>query len=196
MQCPLDISAATRPHPGMNVNGDDFVIKKWDHYALAGVIDGLGHGKFAYHAAQKARHYVESHFDQPLEALFRGVGRSCRATRGVVMALALLDWTQANLNIASIGNIEIRILGCSNKNSIYIRRGILGAHAPTPIITEHDWEQGAVMVLHSDGITTHWRYEDFLELWNEPASEIARQLLRKLAKNNDDATVLVVKNII
>ncbi len=38
------------------------------------------------------RHYVESHFEEPLVAIFRGTGRACRGTRGVVMALARFDW--------------------------------------------------------------------------------------------------------
>ncbi len=57
-----------------------------------------------------ARQYVESHYDLPLPAIFRGVGRACRATRGVVMALARFDWDQGRLSFASVGNIEVRVL--------------------------------------------------------------------------------------
>ena len=77
--------------------------------ALVGVIDGLGHGQFAHRAAQTARQYVENHFDLPLDQIFRGVGRACRATRGVVMALARFDWGQGRLAFASVGNIAVRV---------------------------------------------------------------------------------------
>src|SRR5690349_16199071 len=83
----LDCGAATRAHPLMGVNGDAFVLKQWSEGTLVGVIDGLGHGQCAHRAAQTAWHYVESHCDQPLEAIFRGVERTCSATRGVVMGL-------------------------------------------------------------------------------------------------------------
>ena len=88
---PLTFGAASRPKPGSSVNGDDFFIKTWGNEALAGVIDGLGHGQFAHRAANKALTYLRTHYDQPLEALFQGVGRECVATRGVVMALARFD---------------------------------------------------------------------------------------------------------
>src|SRR5207244_9898245 len=45
----LDCGAATRAHPLMGgINGDAFVLKQWGEGALVGVIDGLGHGQFAY----------------------------------------------------------------------------------------------------------------------------------------------------
>jgi hypothetical protein len=47
-------------------------------------------------------------------------------------------------------------------------------------------------VLHSDGISTRWRWEDFSGLTEQPAATIAHRLLQALAKAEDDATVLVV----
>jgi anti-sigma regulatory factor (Ser/Thr protein kinase) len=91
MPGPLTFGAASRPHPRMTANGDAFVIKCWGEGVLVAVIDGLGRGPFAQRAAQTARQYVESHVDQPLDVIFRGVGRACRATRGVVMTLARFD---------------------------------------------------------------------------------------------------------
>src|SRR6266576_822601 len=79
----LAFGAATRSYHLMRENGDTFVIRQWGNHALAGIIDGLGHGEFAQRASQTARQYLEHHFDQPLESLFQGAGRACRATRGV-----------------------------------------------------------------------------------------------------------------
>src|SRR5713226_8505963 len=75
--CPLVFGVATRPCALMPVNGDSFVIKQWGESALVGVIDGVGHGQFAYRAAQAAGHYVERHYEQPLADIFLGVARSC-----------------------------------------------------------------------------------------------------------------------
>jgi anti-sigma regulatory factor (Ser/Thr protein kinase) len=191
--CPLDFGAAARAHPGMTLNGDAFVIRRWGESALVGVIDGLGHGQYAHRAAQKAQEYVKRHFDQPMISIFRGVGRDCRATRGVVMALARFDWGQGRLTFASVGNVEARVLGGSEPIGFMIRRGVLGLNAPNPVVTEHRWQPGYVMVLHSDGLTTHWRWEDFRHLASQPAADMARELLRALAKDSDDATVIVVK---
>jgi anti-sigma regulatory factor (Ser/Thr protein kinase)/serine/threonine protein phosphatase PrpC len=191
--CPLSFGAATRPHPRMGLNGDAFIIKQWEESALVGVIDGLGHGQWAQRAAQTARRYVESHFAQLPEETFRGVGRLCRATRGVVMALARFDWEKEKLTFASIGNIETRIFNSPEPVKFVIRRGIIGLNAPNPVVTQHHWVPGSIMVMHSDGVETHWQWEDFPELANEAATITAQRLLHVLAKEEDDATVVVVR---
>src|SRR5262249_34087610 len=50
----LDFGAATRAYRMLRENGDAFIVKRWQGFALAGVIDGLGHGQFAQRAAQSA----------------------------------------------------------------------------------------------------------------------------------------------
>jgi serine/threonine protein phosphatase PrpC len=177
----------------MAVNGDAFVIEHWDRSALVGVIDGLGHGQFAHQAAQAALQYVETHLHQPLKTIFQGVGRTCRATQGVVMALARIDWTLGKLTFASVGNVEARILGSQQPVNFIVRRGVIGLNAPDPVVTEHRWEPAHVLVLHSDGLKTHWRWEDFAHLQSAPASVVAQKLLQQLARDDDDVTVVVVR---
>ena len=191
--CPLSLGAATRISPHSKLNGDAFVLKKWDKSALAAVIDGLGHGKHAHHAAKKAQEYIDSHFDQPLKNIFHGVGYNCRGTRGVVMALARFDWEKTRLTFASIGNIEARVFGSPEPMKFVIRRGIVGVKAPNPVVTEHRWGPNNMMVLHSDGMRTNWRWEVFSHLSDKSATVIAQKLISALVKDNDDATVVVVK---
>ena len=218
---PLEFGAATRAHPAMRENGDSFVLKTWDASVLVGVIDGLGHGQFAHRAAETARQYVESHFDQPLDAIFRGTSRACRASRGVVMALARFDWglevgdwklevrddetrrslksnfqsprSNIQLTFASIGNIEARVFGNAAPVNLIVRRGVIGGHAPHVLVTTHHWEPRDLLVLHTDGLSSHWRWEDFPYLAQESATRTAQRLLQRLAKEDDDATVVVVK---
>ncbi|MEI6149442.1 MAG: SpoIIE family protein phosphatase, partial [bacterium] len=194
--CPLAFGVATRPRqPGAD-NGDAFVVKQWAESALVGVIDGLGHGPFAHGAAQAARQYVESHFDLPFEQIFRGTGRACRATRGVVMVLARFDWGQGRLTFASVGNIEARVFPSSERFPFSIRRGVIGLNAPEAVVTEHPWPPGHVLVLHSDGLRTHWSWKDFPGVAEQPAQSLAQEFLRLLAKEEDDATVIVVRSVI
>jgi anti-sigma regulatory factor (Ser/Thr protein kinase)/serine/threonine protein phosphatase PrpC len=192
--CPLAIGAATRPHPRMAVNGDSFVIKHWEESVLVAVIDGLGHGPLAHRASQTARDYVETHFDQPLEEIFRGTDRTCRGTRGVVMALARFDWGKALLSFASIGNIEARVFGSPEPMNFTVRRGVIGGLAPRAAVTTHGWRPDYLFVLHSDGLSTHWRWDDVSEIAGAQAPALAAALLRKWGKADDDATVLVVRS--
>jgi anti-sigma regulatory factor (Ser/Thr protein kinase)/serine/threonine protein phosphatase PrpC len=191
--CPLEFGAATRAHPKMGVNGDAFVIKTWGESALVALIDGLGHGQFAHRAAQAARRYIEGHFNVPMDEIFRNTGRACRATRGIVMALARFDWGKEKLTHASIGNIETHVFGSSKPMNFTVRRGIIGGSAPRPVVTEHDWIPHNIMVLHTDGVRSHWRLEDFPDLFKMSAAAAAQHLLHALAKENDDATIIVVK---
>ncbi len=199
--CPLSFGAATRCHPIMKENGDTFVIEKRDRCALIGVIDGLGHGQFAHRAAQAASQYVESHFEESVASIFRGAGRACRGTRGVVMALARFDWeldtksarVSTRVSFASVGNIETRVFGSLLPVHFAVNRGIVGVNAREPMVTEHQWEPNLLMVMHSDGLSSHWRWNDFPQLAEAPANVIAPRLLDALAKDNDDATVVVVK---
>ena len=214
--CPIDIGVATRPHPMMTVNGDAFIIKRWERSALIGIVDGLGHGPLANLAAQTARQYVETHFDQPLGMIFQGTNWACKATRGVVMALARIDdpgpdqvgdFTENNirrselrpadmkLTFASLGNIESRFFTYPKPENFIIRRGVIGLNAPNAVVTTHIWGNESILVLHSDGISIHWQKEQFPNLFQGSASMAAQDLMRSLAKDEDDATVIIVKGL-
>lgn len=191
----LEFGAATRACRLLPENGDTIIMKQWEGSALVGIIDGLGHGRFAQKASQTARQYVEQHFDQSLENLFRGVGRACRATRGVVMALCRFDLARQTVSIASVGNVEMRLIGCDHARLV-VRRGVLGLNAPNPVVSENPWTSSNILIVHSDGLRTRWQWDEFKDVAQERPSVIARDLLNKLGKMEDDATVVVVKNAI
>ena len=192
----LEFGVATRPHRNCSENGDAFVIRQWDGHALAGVIDGVGHGSFAQRASQTARHYLEQHFDQPLETLFRGVDRACRATRGVVMGLARFEQQRQEFTAAIVGNVEMHLLGSPAPLRLMIRRGIVGlSGAPKPVPTTHAWTPTSVLVVHSDGVSPKWQTGANLALVaSQPPGLIAHRLLELGGRLEDDATVLVVRN--
>ena len=190
----LDVGAASRPYRQLPENGDAYIVQEWGHHSLVGVIDGLGHGRFAQRAAQAARDYVERHYDQPLEAIFRGVGRTCQATRGVVMSLARFDHEHKRFACANIGNVELRVHGCAPPIRFLMRRGVVGQKCPAPKAEEHPWTQSMTLVMHSDGLRRQWDWNDFPQLWTERPSYIAQCLLTELGRTDDDATVVVVRN--
>lgn len=191
----LTFGAATRAYHLLRENGDTFVIRQWGDHALAGIIDGLGHGEFAQRASQAARQYLENHFDQPLESLFQGAGRACRATRGVVMALVRFDLDRSKVTVASVGNIEVRVLGNAQPSRLIVRRGIVGhPSAPKPVSTEHAWGPESFLIMHSDGVHTRWTSEQFLDLAHDAPDALARRLLHSYGRIDDDATVLVARN--
>ncbi len=190
----LVFGVATRARRHELENGDAFVLRRWAGGALAGVIDGLGHGEHAERAAQAARAYIEDHFDQPIASLFAGVAVVCRRTRGVVMALARFDLEAGTVDVASVGNVEVRFLGGPPGRNLVVRRGILGVNAPRPVVNAHAWTGDMTLVLHSDGLHSHWSAEALGRIsWAEPA-DAAHTLLEEFGKDDDDATVVVVRS--
>ncbi len=192
-RCPYDIGIATRPHPGMKLNGDFYVVKPHGSSILTAVIDGLGHGQFAHRAAQKAAQYIDTHPCETFENLFQGTFRSCRGTRGVVMALLRLDWEHNSATFSSIGNIEVKTWNGKNTVQFPIRRGIIGVNAPKPIVSRVAWDLDFITVLFTDGLTSHWTWNEISNLVSGTSSHMAREMLRIYGKDNDDATVMVIK---
>lgn len=191
--CPLSIGVATRPKD--EVNGDEFVAKTWGGAMLVGVIDGCGHGPLARRAAVAARQYVETHYELDLVSIFEGVERACRGTRGVVMALARFHWLEGRVEFASVGNISTRVLRGSKDSagpSLAVRRGIIGVQAPRALETRFEWSRGHILVMHSDGVGTHWEAATIQELRTQGAEVMASTLLRSMGRSADDATVVVV----
>jgi serine/threonine protein phosphatase PrpC len=109
------------------------------------------------------------------------------------MALARFDMARKTVTLASIGNIEIRLLG-AEKFSPVIRRGIVGVNTPNAVSTDHGWARDSILVMHSDGLNTRWQWEEFRALLSETPGAIANRLLSDLGKIDDDATVVCVKN--
>lgn len=190
----LDVGAHSRPLPGHRANGDAFVIKEWENQLFVSLIDGVGHGRLAYQAAQKACNYLLSHYDQPFENIIRGLERTCRSSRGVVLLMLRFDLERHELVSTGIGNIETRITGTLEPDNIISRRGIVGLNKVSPVVRNHHWESDFMMILHSDGIETHRANKgDNFANSGQPASEISRQLLHSFSKDSDDATVIVIK---
>jgi serine phosphatase RsbU (regulator of sigma subunit) len=190
---PLEVEVATAPRRGQVENGDAIIDISWGTCRLVGVIDGIGHGPLAHTAATAARTYVERHFDQPLDSIFRGAEIECRGTRGVVMALARLDWERWQLEFASVGNIESRVLHGTSAHNMIARRGIVGLMSPPPRVSLHDWHPDATLILHSDGIPVLWGDSLLDDMADASPAVMAQSILTRLGRETDDATVLVMR---
>jgi len=50
-----------------------------------------------------------------------------------------------------------------------------------------------VLVMHTDGIASHFDVSDYPEILNDDAKTIANNLIKKFGKNDDDATCIVIR---
>ena len=108
----------------------------------------------------------------------------------------LIDGVHDTLRELLSRGIDAAIVTSGSRERIAFlpRRGIVGVDELRVSVHEISWDPYWVLVLHTDGLRTHWQWDDFPGLGREPAKEIASRLMRDLAIGNDDATVLAVKS--
>ena len=183
----------SRPRPGEETNGDAYFVKEHDGETLLAVVDGLGHGRGAREAAQVALDTLEQWEGEPLDELILSTHDALRTTRGAVMGAVVLDHERGTFNYAGVGNVEVRVLGASEPARPIPSNGTLGARLSQVRVWPHRWEEGATLVIASDGISATWDAAAYPGLLTRSPQLLAGVLLRDFARNSDDATVLVYR---
>ena len=195
---PIEWAAKARPRPGENVCGDRMIaVDVEDTGALIGVLDGLGHGAEAAEAASCGVDVLRAARAEPLDVLLQRCHRALSGTRGVAMTLARIDFRTDTLSWAGIGNVAADLVakhpaGVEVRSSARLAGGIVGYRIPEALTPQEvPIRPGDLRVITSDGIV-----EDHLDDIDFAASSlaIADQILRRHAKDNDDALVLAARH--
>lgn len=181
----------TLPKDGERQNGDAVVLRREGEHALVGVIDGLGHGEHAAHAANKAVDYLTSWaLTGDLLAAMQGLHEVLRGTRGAAASVCLLHASPtagapAELICCGVGNVEIRAFG--SKVPILLSPGVLGARVQTFRMCRAELAVGSRLVLFTDGISHRAPLEALRHLDPEALCEA---MIQQHRKTSDDATVV------
>ncbi len=159
--------------------------------ALVAVVDGLGHGGPAADAAAEALRIFRAHAGEAPEALLERVHLALRATRGAVMAIAELRPSEQLVRYAGIGNISARVFAGGAARSLISHNGTLGGQVRRFQAFEVPFPTGARLIMHSDGLGTHWELDGYPGIGARPPAVAAAALYRDFARGRDDVTVLV-----
>lgn len=195
---PIEWARAGRPLPTEYTSGDrGIAVDIGGEAALFGVVDGLGHGPDAASAALRAVDVVQRGASERLDVLVQLCHRELAGTRGVAMTLARVDFAANTLAWAGVGNVTADLVakaptGVQVRASARLAAGIVGYRIPEIGPAEVvSLRTGDLIVLSTDGIV-----EDYLDHidFAAPAVVIAEELLRKDAKETDDAMVLVARH--
>jgi phosphoserine phosphatase RsbX len=174
-------------------SGDLHVVLHSDTHTLLCVIDGLGHGPNAKHAAVECASILRAHAGCAILDLFRCCHAGLRETRGVVMTAALIDESTGLLDWAGVGNVEGVVWRPSGMRgnicaSVVARGGVVGFRLPPLKSSQVALAPGDIIVLVTDGV--HSDFTNGIDArWS--ADELANELLRNFSKTTDDALVLV-----
>ncbi|MBI0325515.1 ATP-binding protein [Burkholderia plantarii] len=212
----LDIGGVCVPYPGEAVSGDGWGIEVDGAGLVVTVADGLGHGPDAHVAATCAIDIAHRNPGLEPGRLMHAMHDALRATRGAAVAITRLDAARTGLSFAGVGNIAASLWGGGRPLAmprsvgrpapddagsrgereswqLASRNGIVGHAMRDAQEIAARWQDGAMLILHSDGIGTRWDLTAYPGLRLQPAAVIAAVLYRDFSRRRDDATVVVVK---
>lgn len=155
------------------------------------VADGLGHGPSAAAAASlAAAAFISSPFDPPQQQIERA-HHALINTRGAAVACAV--WTDArSVSYAGIGNIAGRLSAADGSRGLVSHGGTLGFQVRRVQQFEYPAGDGALLIMHSDGLTARWELNDHGNLRRHHPAVVAAALYRDHLRGKDDATIVVM----
>jgi len=185
--------ALSLPMPGEEVCGDAWAWTERDGRTLVAVIDGLGHGPDAAAASRAAVQVVREHAAiAPAEILQLAHG-ALRSTRGAAMAVAEVDAARGVIRFAGVGNISATVVAGGESRSLMSHNGTVGHQVRRFQELEYPWPAGALLIMHSDGLATQWRLDQYPGILGRDPDLIAGVLYRDHKRGRDDVTVLVLR---
>jgi hypothetical protein len=189
---PLEIGAVCLPKPGEVARGDAWAVEWRGGHCVILVVDGLGHGPDAAAAAMAAVNALRTHPQLAPAALIEFAHGALRSTRGAALAVADIDLT-GEVRYAGIGNIAGMVRAPDGARHMVSHAGIVGHEVRKVQEFVYPWSQDSLLVMHSDGLATHWNLDKYPGLAGRHPSLIAGVLYRDFARGRDDVTVVVAK---
>ncbi|CAH2604325.1 Phosphoserine phosphatase rsbX [Rhodovastum atsumiense] len=192
---PMDLSpawgAVTVPHRGERACGDAWTAISEGALRVFLMADGLGHGPDAAHAAAEAVRRFRQAPLRPPGAILEAIHQALRPTRGAAVAIARVDAARGAVTFAGIGNIGAAVVAGTEIRRMLSHNGTAGHQLRRIQEFEYPWPDGAVLVMHSDGLASSWwppRQAGLLALHPTLAAAL---LYRDHARGRDDCCVLV-----
>lgn len=193
--CPkkLELSAICLPIQGEEVSGDTWATAKSGDDYLILVADGLGHGVMAAEAAAVAVRVFQEKANCSLTEIIEAMHGAMRHTRGAALAIAKIDLEQQILQFVGVGNITGTIQANAATIRMVSHNGTVGHELRKIQQFTYPWHQDGVLIMHSDGLGSHWNIERYPGLAMRHPSLIAGVLYRDFNRGRDDVTVLVAR---
>lgn len=193
-QARLEVGAVHVSKPGEDICGDDWDWRAREDRLVVLVADGLGHGLSAHDAARAATNVFASVHEHEPVRIIGDVHAALRATRGAATACLALDLERGIARYCGVGNISgVILLAGGGRQSMVSHNGTAGHTMPRVQEFSYPVPRDAVVVMHSDGVSTHWDLASYPGLRRRHPSVIAGVLYRDFSRRRDDATVVVIK---
>jgi anti-sigma regulatory factor (Ser/Thr protein kinase) len=183
------------PMRGEHECGDAWAVWSAGGLTSVFVVDGLGHGREAAHAARLAVATFRRHAERPAPEVIALVHATLKPTRGAAVALAELDERSGTLRYCAIGNIAAAIARPDGEEQHLITLPGIAGHVARRVQTySYAWPRGSLLVMHSDGIGTHWSLSRYAGLARHRPDVVAGVIYRDHRRGTDDATTVVTRH--
>jgi anti-sigma regulatory factor (Ser/Thr protein kinase) len=192
---PFEIGGVLVAHPTEDICGDDWDwTMRDDRFAIL-VADGLGHGPQAHEAAEAAVDVFRRRAEESPSYVITEVHAALRPTRGAAVAMVEVDTARGVANYCGVGNIGAAIMaGPGSRQGMVSQNGTAGHVASRIQDFSYPLRPQSMIVMHSDGLSSHWNVVPYPGLTTRHPSVIAGVLYRDFSKRRDDVTVVVAKS--
>jgi anti-sigma regulatory factor (Ser/Thr protein kinase) len=188
---PIEYGAVSVAKPGEDRCGDGWAVEQRANGTVILVTDGLGHGPAAAAASDAAHARFRAVSSQAPAAALAAIHEALRPTRGAAVTVTEIDLGERLVRHAGVGNIAGAVLTGGGVRRMVSHNGIAGREVRRISEFGYPWSDEALLVLHSDGLATHWDLARYPGLASRHPSLIAGVLYRDFQRRRDDVTVLV-----
>jgi anti-sigma regulatory factor (Ser/Thr protein kinase) len=193
-RAPVEVGVVAAPLLGEPVSGDTWMLERYGATTTLLLADGLGHGPFAAQASGAAAAAFRQLAGQPPAQRAERIHEALRSTRGAAIAVAEIDPVARSVRYAGIGNIAAQVVAGEQVRSLVSMSGTAGHQARTIREFSYDFPPGALLVVHSDGVSTRWALDRYPGITLRDPAVIAALLHRDHSRGRDDATVVVARH--
>ncbi len=188
------VASRMKPIFGEIVSGDSWSCVRFGPSLAVAVVDGLGHGPKAAEAAHAAiESFHRSVRDVGPARTIELAHQALLSTRGAVMAVACIDARAQTLRFAGLGNIAAVVHAPGGAVRLGSTDGTVGYGVRRAREAAAAWLPCSTLIMNTDGLSSRWNLNRHPGLLACHPVLIAAVLHRDFARNNDDATVVVIR---
>ena len=188
----MDYGMAKRAFRDAPFIGDAGLIRALDGQVFLSVIDVLGHGEPAHQLAQVCVAYLDKHCRWAPAALMNGLHKHILGSRGVVASIGHVDEKTGIFKYSSVGDTTVRKIGAQNASGVS-EPGIVGYRMRTPQERTMLLTDGDLLLLYTDGISSHFELPEELSPHTAAAETAARAVVARFGKPSDDALCIALR---
>lgn len=188
-----DISGVSVAMPNEVACGDAWTSDASERRLRVLVVDGVGHGLAAEHAAVLALQVLMRSAAISTTQVIQAIHEALRSTRGAAASLAEIDFEQGVMRYCGVGNVSALVHDASRVRHCVSHHGTLGHGTVRTQEFQYPWAPDAMLVIHTDGVSARWNFDDYPGIESKHPALVAGVLYRDHARENDDMTVVAVR---